>query len=158
MVDKVIVLCNPFVSCLESGTVFLLSFKYVGVFWNSFPLLCFDSWISSEVTCASTNMSNTFGNNILHQSLLRPPVVEPQNKLNSSGISANTLFKAAYWNQAAAQTRKSPLSSKFLGNNLNVQKPNLAMGSHRPVKFNLRAVLATDPASEVIFRLLKMAA
>lgn len=102
-------------------------------------------------------MSNTLGNNILHQSLLRPPVVEPQSKLNSSGIPANTLFQAASWNKVAAQTRKSPLSTKFLGNNLNVLKPNLAMGTRRPLKFNLRAVLATDPSSEVIFRLLKMA-
>ncbi|KAF5450262.1 hypothetical protein F2P56_030628 [Juglans regia] len=94
-------------------------------------------------------MSNILGNNILHQSLLRPPVVEPLSKLNSSGIPANTLFQAASWNQAAAQTRKSPLSTKFLGNNLKVRKPNLAMGTHRPLKFNLRAVLATDPASEL---------
>lgn len=103
-------------------------------------------------------MSNILGNNILHQSLLHPPVVEPQSKLNSSGIPANTYFQAASWNQAAAQTRKSPLSTKFLGNNLKVRKPKLVMGTHRPLKFNLRAVLATDPASEVIFRLLKMAA
>ncbi|KAG6654998.1 alpha-glucan water dikinase, chloroplastic isoform X2 [Carya illinoinensis] len=94
-------------------------------------------------------MSNTLGNNILHQSLLRPPVVEPQSKLSSSGIPANTLFQAASWNKVAAQTRKSPLSTKFLGNNLNVLKPNLAMGTRRPLKFNLRAVLATDPSSEL---------
>jgi alpha-glucan,water dikinase len=103
-------------------------------------------------------MSNTLGHNILHQSLLRPPVVEPQSKLNSSGILANTLFQAAGWNQSAAQTRKSPLLTKFCGNNLNVRKQKLGMGSRRPVKFIPRAVLTMDSASEVIFHLLKMAA
>jgi alpha-glucan,water dikinase len=103
-------------------------------------------------------MNNTLGHNILHQSLLRPPVVEPQSKLNSSGILANTLFQAACWNQSAAQTRKSPLFTKFCGNNLNVRKQKLGMGSRRTVKFIPRAVLAMDPASEVIFHLLKMAA
>lgn len=37
MVDKVIVLSDPFVSCLESGTVFLLSFTYVCFFGIPFP-------------------------------------------------------------------------------------------------------------------------
>lgn len=95
-------------------------------------------------------MSNTLGHNVLHQSLLRPPVVEPQSKFNSSGILANTLFQAASRNQSAAQTRKSPLFTKFCGNNLNVQTQKLGMRSRRAVKFIPRAVLAMDPASELV--------
>lgn len=101
-------------------------------------------------------MSNTLGHNILQQSLLRPPLLEPQRKLNSSGISANILFKAVCGNQSAAHSRKLPLSRKFFGNNLSVQKSKLASGTRCPVTVVPRAVLAMDPASEVIIPLLKM--
>ncbi|KAL4638999.1 hypothetical protein ACB092_03G186300 [Castanea dentata] len=94
-------------------------------------------------------MSNTLGHNILQQSLLRPPLLEPQRKLNSSGISANILFKAVCGNQSAAHSRKLPLSRKFFGNNLSVQKSKLASGTRCPVTVVPRAVLAMDPASEL---------
>lgn len=103
-------------------------------------------------------MSNTLGHNILQQSLLRPPLLEPQRKLNSSGIPANTLFQAVCGNQSAAHSRKSPLSRKFFGNNLSVQKSKLASGTRCPVTVVPLAVLAMDPASEVIIHLLKMVA
>nr|XP_023898560.1 alpha-glucan water dikinase, chloroplastic [Quercus suber] len=94
-------------------------------------------------------MSNTLGHNILQQSLLRPPLLEPQRKLNSSGIAANTLFQAVCGNQSAAHSRKSPLSRKFFGKNLSVQKSRLASGTRCPVTVVPRAVLAMDPASEL---------
>lgn len=94
-------------------------------------------------------MSNTLGHNILQQSLLRPPLLEPQRKLNSSGIPANTLFQAVCGNQSAAHSRKSPLSRKFFGKNLSVQKSRLASGTRCPVTVVPRAVLAMDPASEL---------
>ncbi|CAB4294951.1 unnamed protein product [Prunus armeniaca] len=76
-----------------------------------------DSLVSSELRRVSTNMSNSVGHNLLNQSLL-------QSKINSSGIPANTLFQAKSVHQVAAQARKSPISKKFCGNNLNVQKPS----------------------------------
>ncbi|KAL5826788.1 hypothetical protein ACOSQ3_018629 [Xanthoceras sorbifolium] len=91
-------------------------------------------------------MSNSIGHNLLHRSLLYSTVLEHQSKLNSSGIPANSLFQAATINQAA---RKSPISTKLYGTNLNGRKLKLAMGSRRPVIIAPRAVLATDPASEV---------
>nr|POE53013.1 alpha-glucan water dikinase, chloroplastic [Quercus suber] len=102
-----------------------------------------------ELRSVSTNMSNTLGHNILQQSLLRPPLLEPQRKLNSSGIAANTLFQAVCGNQSAAHSRKSPLSRKFFGKNLSVQKSRLASGTRCPVTVVPRAVLAMDPASEL---------
>lgn len=87
-------------------------------------------------------MSNSVGHNLLNQSLL-------QSKINSSGIPANTLFQAKSVHQVAAQARKSPISKKFCGNNLNVQKPKLAMGSRHPATAVPRAVLTTDPPSDV---------
>lgn len=86
-------------------------------------------------------MSNSVGHNLLNQSLL-------QSKINSSGIPANTLFQAKSVHQVAAQARNSPISKKFCGNNLNVQKPKLAMGSRRPATAIPRAVLTTDPPSD----------
>ncbi|TQD83177.1 hypothetical protein C1H46_031282 [Malus baccata] len=85
-------------------------------------------------------MSNSVGHNLLNQSLF-------QSKINSSGIPANTLFQAKSVHQVTAQARKSPISKKFCGNTLNVQKPKLAMGSRRPVTAIPLAVLTTDPPS-----------
>uniref|UniRef100_A0A2N9ILR4 Uncharacterized protein n=1 Tax=Fagus sylvatica TaxID=28930 RepID=A0A2N9ILR4_FAGSY len=84
-------------------------------------------------------MSNTLGHNLLQQSLLRSPVLEPQRKL--------TLFRAACGNQSSVHTRNSPLSRKFRGNNLNLRKSKLAMGTRHPVTFIPRAVLTTGPSS-----------
>ncbi|KAM1170836.1 hypothetical protein ACFX15_020715 [Malus domestica] len=85
-------------------------------------------------------MSNSVGHNLLNQSLF-------QSKINSSGIPANTLFQAKSVHQVTAQARKSPISKKFCGNTLNVQKPKLAMGSCRPITAIPLAVLTTDPPS-----------
>lgn len=100
-------------------------------------------------------MSNSISRNLLQQSLLCSTVFEHPSKLRSSGIPANSLFQAASVNQpaGAAAARKSPLSTKFYGTSLNVRRPKLAMGTHRPVLITPRAVLAVDPASEVIFPL-----
>ncbi|KAK7818574.1 alpha-glucan water dikinase [Quercus suber] len=121
--------------------VLLLFISFQKIFFNSEPLRLSES--------VSTNMSNTLGHNILQQSLLHPPLLEPQRKLNSSGIPANTLFQAVCGNQSAAHSRKSPLSRKFFGKNLSVQKSRLASGTRCPVTVVPRAVLAMDPASEL---------
>lgn len=99
-------------------------------------------------------MSNSINQNILHQSLLRHTVLDNQYKLNPSGTYKNTLFQAAIPNQVPAQHWKSPMSTKFLGSSLNVQKPRMATGtSRRRCPVNPHAVLTTDPASEVHFQL-----
>lgn len=77
--------------------------------------------------------------NLLQQSLL-------PSKINSSGIPANTLLQPKCVHQVTAQPRKSSISKKFCGNNL--QKPKLAMGSRRPVTVVPCAVLTTDPHSD----------
>ncbi|XP_038892070.1 alpha-glucan water dikinase, chloroplastic [Benincasa hispida] len=95
-------------------------------------------------------MSNSISQNILHQRLLRPSVFDNQCKFNPSGTHKSTLFQAALANQVPAQHWKSPISTKFLGNGLNVKKPRMAIGTGRcsfPV--NPHAVLATDPTSEL---------
>lgn len=97
-------------------------------------------------------MSNSISQNILHQRLLRPSVFDSQSKFNASGTHKSTLFQAALANQVPGQHWKSPISTKFLGKGLSVKKPRMATGTGRhsfPV--NTRAVLATDPASEVLF-------
>lgn len=100
-------------------------------------------------------MSNSIARNVLQQSLLCSNALEHQSKLNSSGIPANSLFQAASINQAA---RKSSISTRFYGTSLDVRKPKLAVGRHRPVLITPRAVLAMDPASEVTFHMLKIVA
>lgn len=103
-------------------------------------------------------MSNSISQNILHQSLLRPTVFDNQSKFNPSGTHKNALFQAAIANQVPAQHWKSPVSTKFLGNSLNVQKPRMATGTgRRRFPVNPHAVLTTDPASEVHFQLLGLA-
>lgn len=85
--------------------------------------------------------------NLLQQSLL-------QSKINPSGIPANTLLQPKCVHQVTARPRKSSISKKFCGNNL--QKPKLAMGSRRPVTVVPSAVLTTDPHSDVIFAYFEM--
>ncbi|KAG5520839.1 hypothetical protein RHGRI_033418 [Rhododendron griersonianum] len=90
-------------------------------------------------------MSNSTGHNFLHQSLLAPTVLlEHQSKINSSCVPSNTLFQS----QANSQLRKSPISTKFKGNVLNVRKTQLAMGTNRAVSDFPQAVLAADSAYE----------
>ncbi|XP_011034107.1 PREDICTED: alpha-glucan water dikinase, chloroplastic-like isoform X3 [Populus euphratica] len=72
-----------------------------------------------------------------HQSLLRPASLEHQSKLDSSGIVAKYLFKAA---------RRS---SSFSGNDLKLRRSESGIGgSRRSVIFTPRAVLAMEPSSE----------
>lgn len=155
ILEKVMRLSDPFVWVLQLQLCIICSF-FVKILFLT--VVWFLDFFSSELRSVSTNMSNTLGHNILQQSLLRPPLLEPQRKLNSSGIPANTLFQAVCGNQSAAHSRKSPLSRKFFGNNLSVQKSKLASGTRCPVTVVPRAVLAMDPASEVIIHLLKMVA
>ncbi|KAF7829333.1 alpha-glucan water dikinase, chloroplastic [Senna tora] len=94
-------------------------------------------------------MSNTVGRSIFHPTLLCPSVAEYQSKVNSSGILANNLFKAASVNQGPAQTQNFLLSTKFRGNKLCVRKRKLAMGRHGRVAVIPHAVLTTDPTSQL---------
>lgn len=95
-------------------------------------------------------MSNTVGHNLLQQSLLRPVVLEHQSKLHSSGTHPYSLYRPGSVTNSAAQIGKSFLSKKFYGNSLNKQKARLTTGTGGQVKIVPQAVLAMDPASEVI--------
>ncbi|KAI8528222.1 hypothetical protein RHMOL_Rhmol12G0133800 [Rhododendron molle] len=88
-------------------------------------------------------MSSSIGHN--HQSFLAPTALEHQTKINPCCISGrNNLFQA----QAYSRSRKSPISTKFWGNTLNVGRVKFPMGTHRVGSVFPRAVLAADPASE----------
>lgn len=82
---------------------------------------------------------------IFQQTLLcqTQTVAGHQSKLSSRGITANTLFQV----QSVDKEKKLLLSTNFRGNRLSVRKRRLlAMGRNRAIP---RAVLATNPASEV---------
>ncbi|KAL0408586.1 UNVERIFIED_CONTAM: Alpha-glucan water dikinase, chloroplastic [Sesamum radiatum] len=92
-------------------------------------------------------MSNSIGNNFLHQSLLSPTVLEHQGRINSSSCAGgNTLFQP----QANSLTNKSCLSTAFRGNRLRIQKNKLLMGKQRAVSRWPQAVLAADVSAEVV--------
>lgn len=90
-------------------------------------------------------MSNSIGQNLLHQGLLAPTVlIEHQSRSNSSTcIVGNT---TSLQPQATSQIRKSPLYTKF---RLNVPKTRSPMGTNRLVSVIPQAVLATDSPSEL---------
>ncbi|KAK4423858.1 Alpha-glucan water dikinase, chloroplastic [Sesamum alatum] len=91
-------------------------------------------------------MSNSLGNNFLHQSLLSPTVLEHQGRINSSSCAGgNTLFQP----QANSPTHKSRISTAFRGNRLRIQKNKLLMGKQRAVSRWPQAVLAADASAEV---------
>ncbi|KAF2301630.1 hypothetical protein GH714_028415 [Hevea brasiliensis] len=94
-------------------------------------------------------MSNSIGHNLFQKSLIRPSGFEHRSKLDSSGIPANSLLQSASVSQGP-QIRRSPISSSFYGKNLRVQKSKLAVGNRRPAIVTPRAVLAMDPASELL--------
>ncbi|KAF8390461.1 hypothetical protein HHK36_024987 [Tetracentron sinense] len=93
-------------------------------------------------------MSSTIGHSLLHQSLCCPNVLEYQNKIKSPGVSGNSLFQAAL-NQAALQISKPLISTTFGNNSLNVRKTKLPKGTGRMASIVPRAVLTTNPASEL---------
>ncbi|KAL3511320.1 hypothetical protein ACH5RR_030721 [Cinchona calisaya] len=90
-------------------------------------------------------MSNSIGNNLLHQSFLPSTVLEPQSRISSTWIGGNTLFPP----QATSVARKSPLSTEFRGSKLTVHKKKLRMGKNRAVSCFPQAVLAADPSSQI---------
>ncbi|KAL2543232.1 Alpha-glucan water dikinase 1 [Abeliophyllum distichum] len=91
-------------------------------------------------------MSNSIGNNLLHQSLLSPTVLEHQNRINTSTcIGGNSLVQS----QGNSLILKSPLLTEFHGTRLTVQKKKLLMGKKQSVSRSPRAVLATDPSTEL---------
>ena len=92
-------------------------------------------------------MSNSIGNKVLHQSFLPWTVLEPRSRINSTSTGKNTLFSP----QATSAARKSPISTEFHGSNFTVNEEKLSMGKERGLSSFPRAVLATDPSSQVIF-------
>lgn len=92
-------------------------------------------------------MSNSIGNNLLHQRLLPSTVIETQSRINSSSVGGNTLLSP----QATSTARKSPLSTEFRGCKFTVQKKKSPMenvGRNRSISGFPRAVLTTDSSSE----------
>ncbi|GFP88008.1 alpha-glucan water dikinase chloroplastic [Phtheirospermum japonicum] len=89
-------------------------------------------------------MSNTIGNNLAHQSLLSPTVVEHQSRRSSSAcIGGNTFFHT----QANSLIHRASISTEFHGNKLTLQKKKLQMGNLRGITRSFKAVLAADPSS-----------
>ncbi|XP_058088674.1 alpha-glucan water dikinase, chloroplastic [Magnolia sinica] len=97
-------------------------------------------------------MSNTLGHGLIHRTLCQPTFLEHQSKIHS-GIPCNSSFQvpaASMSNQSACQMRISLVSTKFHGNTLNKAKAKVSRGRHSGVSIVPRAVLAADPASEVV--------
>ncbi|KAL8519122.1 hypothetical protein ACS0TY_010167 [Phlomoides rotata] len=89
-------------------------------------------------------MSNTIGNNLLHQSLLSPTVLEHQSRCNSSTcIWGNTFLQS----QANSITHRPSLSTEFRGKRLTLQKKKLQMGRQGPNFRSTKAILAADTSS-----------
>lgn len=88
-------------------------------------------------------MSNSIGNNLLHQSFLSPTVLDHQNRINTSTcIGGNSFFQP----QVKSLIRKSPLLTEFHGTRLTMQKKKLLMGKKQSVSRSPQAVLAPDPS------------
>ncbi|CDP13198.1 unnamed protein product [Coffea canephora] len=90
-------------------------------------------------------MSNSIGNKVLRQSFLPWTVLEPRSRINSTSTGKNTLFSP----QATSAARKSPISTEFHGSKLTVKEKKLSMGKERGLSSFPRAVLATDPSSQI---------
>ncbi|KAL3630994.1 hypothetical protein CASFOL_023978 [Castilleja foliolosa] len=89
-------------------------------------------------------MSNTIGNNLAHQSLLSPRVLEHQSRRSSlTCIRGNTFFHP----QANSLIHRTSISTEFHGNILALWKRKLQMGNRHGVTRSFKAVLAADPSS-----------
>ncbi|XP_009631505.1 alpha-glucan water dikinase, chloroplastic isoform X1 [Nicotiana tomentosiformis] len=87
-------------------------------------------------------MSNSIGNNLLHQGFLTSTVLEHKSRISSACVGGNSLFQQQVISQ-------SPLSTEFRGNRLKVQKNKIPMGKQRPISSSPQAVLTTDASSEL---------
>ena len=91
-------------------------------------------------------MSNTIGNNLLHQNLLSPTVLEHQSRSNTStSVRGNTFLQP----QAYSLTHRAPISTDFWGRRVSLQKNKLQMGKMYTILRSVKAVLAADPSSMV---------
>ncbi|CAA0819704.1 Alpha-glucan water dikinase 1- chloroplastic [Striga hermonthica] len=89
-------------------------------------------------------MSNTIGNNLRHQSLLSPSVLEHKNRRNSSACIGGNTFSHP---QANSLIHRSSISAEFRGNRLTLQKKKSLMGKQRAITRSFKAVLAADSPS-----------
>ncbi|QHO03122.1 Alpha-glucan water dikinase [Arachis hypogaea] len=90
-------------------------------------------------------MSNSVSHSIFHQTLLCQAVSEYQSKAGSS----NSLFQAWNANKGSYPPKKLLLSTNFRGNRLCARKRKLAMGKLRHQAVIPRAVLTTNPSSQL---------
>ncbi|XP_015957126.1 alpha-glucan water dikinase, chloroplastic [Arachis duranensis] len=90
-------------------------------------------------------MSNSVSHSIFHQTLLCQAVSEYQSKAGSS----NSLFQAWSANKGSYPPKKLLLSTNFRGNRLCARKRKLAMGKLRHQAVIPRAVLTTNPSSQL---------
>ncbi|XP_031124522.1 alpha-glucan water dikinase, chloroplastic [Ipomoea triloba] len=89
-------------------------------------------------------MSNSIGNNLLHQRFLHPVVLEYKSRIGSTSVGGGSLFQS----HAISHIRKSPLSTEFHGKRLTVKKKKLLMQQQRAFSVS-RDVLATVLSSEI---------
>eukprot|EP00262_Sarcandra_glabra_P002082 TRINITY_DN1233_c0_g1_i1.p1 TRINITY_DN1233_c0_g1~~TRINITY_DN1233_c0_g1_i1.p1 ORF type:complete len:1466 (+),score=298.47 TRINITY_DN1233_c0_g1_i1:171-4568(+) len=92
-------------------------------------------------------MSNTLGHSILHQALSRPTVPDHRSRVFRNSL--RQVLPASTANLAVHQMQKPLASTKFYGNSLDTTKTNFSQGTHHPICTVPRAVLATNPASEL---------
>lgn len=97
-------------------------------------------------------MSNTIGHGLLNQSPYHPTFPEHQNK-SYSITPVNSLYHATspsfVSTKSAHQIQNLLVSTKFREKNFSTAKTKLPRGRRQKVSRIPRAVLATDPTSEV---------
>lgn len=97
-------------------------------------------------------MSNTIGNGFLNQALYHSTFPEHQNR-SYSRTTGNSLYRGTspsfISTKSARHIRKLLVSTKFCEKNFSTAKTKLSQGRRQKFSTIPRAVLATDPASEV---------
>lgn len=96
-------------------------------------------------------MSNALSRSIFQRALCPPPIIENHSRAHP-GFSGSVLSGVPSGSKAdnvAQQNRKPIRSSRFFGNRLSAGKAKSSKGNHRAGFMVPRAVLATDPSSEV---------
>lgn len=83
-------------------------------------------------------MSNSVVHHLLNRGFTRPVSFEHRNKLNSSSLPA------------VGNIGRSSLGTQLYGKGVKKTGRRLITGTGRPVSFVTQAVLAMDPASQVI--------
>lgn len=95
-------------------------------------------------------MSNSLWSNLLHQRFLPSSVLEYRSRIGSpSYLGGSSLFQS----QVNSQKRKPPLLTELCTDRFTLQKKKFPMAHQPSVSGSIQAKLATNPSSEVNFKM-----